>query len=460
MQSGPPAEDLHAILSRFHTWAGKDGANGNGKANGAPKEGIGEEGIREEGIREEGIREIPYEEAIRQHRSRQAARNQRRPAGPKTKAAPAPEPAAKPTDTPSTNLNEAQKELPLWVKNLPVIPDTEPVIELKAGLPSDLASEHTAPVAPPRAATRPTAGPHRAAKASVPKGPPAAKTAQRDIGEQACLDAFPKLPARAFVDLPSAPPTQRSKPQRRAAAPPARTAQPPAAAVQAKPAPPSLPSAITTAITTAPSAKLKPPVSSAKAAPEKASPAKAASSGVPGIRQAKPADSTVLLGAPAKCLPSSPVRRHVVKKKSASPAAAAKGRSRTLRRPAFRKVLASTMQQPKAALAPASKPAPDRTRRITTRFSPAEERRIERCATELGITVSAYLRQCALFAVTQKPLPEPPESTAGAKKRKAALRDPQPPMQYAAPAPSFLGGWLALLRNRFLGPSLRFSEDA
>src|SRR5581483_9407475 len=84
MQSGPPAEDLHAILSRFHTWAGKDAPNGNGQANGSPNE---------------GIREIPYEEAIRQHRSRQAARSQRRPADPKTKAAPAPQPTARPMDT-------------------------------------------------------------------------------------------------------------------------------------------------------------------------------------------------------------------------------------------------------------------------------------------------------------------------------------------------------------------------
>jgi hypothetical protein len=69
-----------------------------------------------------------------------------------------------------------------------------------------------------------------------------------------------------------------------------------------------------------------------------------------------------------------------------------------------------------------NKPAPDRTRRITTRFSLAEERRIGKCAAELGITVSSYLRQCALSSVTQKPLPEAPAPTAAAGTRKPPAR--------------------------------------
>jgi hypothetical protein len=31
---------------------------------------------------------------------------------------------------------------------------------------------------------------------------------------------------------------------------------------------------------------------------------------------------------------------------------------------------------------------------------------------------------------------------------------------YSVSAPSVLGGWLALLRNRFLGPPVRFSNQA
>jgi hypothetical protein len=107
-----------------------------------------------------------------------------------------------------------------------------------------------------------------------------------------------------------------------------------------------------------------------------------------------------------------------------------------------------------------NKPAPDRTRRITTRFSPAEERRIEKCAANLGITVSAYLRRCALSALTQKPLAETPAPLATARTRRLPRRATEQSVQYAAPAQSLFGGWLALLRNRFLGPPIRFAEDA
>jgi hypothetical protein len=166
---------------------------------------------------------------------------------------------------------------------------------------------------------------------------------------------------------------------------------------------------------------------------------------------------SALIGSPIQALPASPARRPVVKR--AGPASAAKSKLRTPRRPPFRQVLASTIQQPKAALALRDKPAQDRTRRITTRFSPGEERRLGKCAAELGITVSAYLRQCALTAVTQKPIPESPAPPASAKTRKPPARATEHPVPNAAPAP-LLGGWLALLRNRFLGPPVRFSEEA
>jgi hypothetical protein len=145
--------------------------------------------------------------------------------------------------------------------------------------------------------------------------------------------------------------------------------------------------------------------------------------------------------------------------KKSAPRHAAKPKSSPLKRPAFRQVLAGTIQQPKTA-ALKNKPAPDRTRRITTRFSAAEERRIEKCAAELGITVSAYLRRCALSAVTQNPLSESPAPLAPARTRKLPVRSTQQPTEYAAPGQSMFAGWLALLRNRFLGPPMRFSDDA
>lgn len=426
MQAGPPPEDLHAILSRFHNWAGKDPGNGNGHAKRTP---------------EEGIREIPYEEAIRQHRDRQAARSPRRTAASqKAKAATGTsQPATNPADTSSPDLSEPQEDMPLWVANLPVVPETEPVVELKAQAPE----EWRASPPPSAAAPNPPPAPRRGAKPSPTERATVTKSSKIEGREQVFLAAFPELPSSRFVDLPAVPLTQRSRPRRRVAAPPPPAPKQPVAPVQTSALKPA-----SAAVASAPSPKPKPPVNPAKASP-------------PAIAARPPARPTVhsaLIGSPIKALPASPARRPVVQK--AAPASAAKSKLRTPRRPPFRQVLASTIQQPKAVLALRNEPAPDRTRRITTRFSPAEERRLGKCAAELGITVSAYLRQCALSAVTQKPIPESPAPPAPAKTRKPPARNPEQPVPNAAPAPFLLGGWLALLRNRFLGPPVRFSEEA
>ncbi|HVT98779.1 MAG TPA: hypothetical protein VHE33_14845, partial [Acidobacteriaceae bacterium] len=135
MQAGPPPEDLHAILSRFHTWAGKNPGNGNGKTKGAA---------------EEGIREIPYEEAMRLHREREVARGTRRTATPgKKKETAATQAAGKVSDTGSPNPSESQEDLPLWVRNLSVVPDTEPFIELGATADAVAEQERTAVFDPP-----------------------------------------------------------------------------------------------------------------------------------------------------------------------------------------------------------------------------------------------------------------------------------------------------------------------
>jgi len=124
-------------------------------------------------------------------------------------------------------------------------------------------------------------------------------------------------------------------------------------------------------------------------------------------------------------------------------------------------VLAGTVQQPKALLAPKKKLEPDRTRRITTRFTPAEERRIERQAAALGITVSAYLRRCALCAVAaQNPAGAPAPENVKRTRRKTQASSALQSATYTSPPPSLFAGWFALLRNRFLGPPIRFSEEA
>jgi len=441
MQAGPPPEDLHAILGRFHTWSGKQPANGNGRAKGAP---------------EEGIREIPYEEAIRSHRNRQAAASRRRPAQ-KPQAAAPPQPSAQPTKTPSVTTSEPAEELPLWVANLPVVPDTEPVIELKAAPPPDVALEHEPFTMAPRTASRP-APPPRPARAVTEKRSTAATLVPGNISD-APLPAFSDLPARAFVDLPPTSLSQRSKPHRKTAAPstasqqakfsPAtvevsRLPEPPPAAPTPPPAPKTRPSALTTKSAPAPSASRT---------------QRQARTATPAKLTARPAAATsAIIRSTSKIAPALPSQPAIPRR--ATPTRSARQKPRAAKRAQFSKVLANTVRQPQALLASRNKPAPDRTRRITTRFSPAEERRIEKCAAELGLTVSAYMRQCALAAVTQKPLPESPEPPPAIKSRKPPARASQEPMQYAAPAPSLLGGWLALLRNRFLGPPIRFSEDA
>ena len=77
------------------------------------------------------------------------------------------------------------------------------------------------------------------------------------------------------------------------------------------------------------------------------------------------------------------------------------------------------------------------------------------------MTVSAYLRECALaMAASQNSLTLPSFTTRKARKSNAPEPAEYQQNAYSAPAPSLLGGWLSMLRNRFLGPAVRFSEQA
>lgn len=143
-------------------------------------------------------------------------------------------------------------------------------------------------------------------------------------------------------------------------------------------------------------------------------------------------------------------------KKDAAPSTA----SRTQRAeiPEFKKVLAKTIRKTPAPQTRTAKPPADRNQRITTRFSTAEQRRLERAAAQAGMTLSAWLRQCALRAEassTPQPAPAP-----RARRPKAAERAPlEAPTLFSASAPS-RAGWLTLLRQRFLSSPARFSERA
>jgi Mobilization protein NikA len=420
MQPGPNPENIDAILSRFQAWAEKHpaDANGNGHKNGAASE---------------EIREIPYDEAIRQHRSRQAAQTTRpTPSSGARKTAPSPpKSVAKPAPNPS-----AAEPLPAWASQLPVVPDTEPVIALNAtppapqlpDLPADPAT--SVPASAPLAAFNPAPTAARRARKSSPAARPSPAKAPKL--EASNPPSFPALPAQAFVDLPPTSFMTRRKSQRRTLSHPPQSRRTAAAAEAAPPHPPQR--------KTTPAPQPPPPKAAAIAAR-------------PPIQ---PARTSALIGSPIKTSPTLSLRATAARKTTAPPAP----QPRTPNHPPFRKVLATTVQHPKVQPAPRKKAEPDRTRRITTRFSPSEERRIEKWAAELGVTVSAYLRQCALATLAAQNNAEPKPVLGKKKTRKAPPQPSWQPRPYAASAPSLFGGWLSLLRNRFLGPPIRFSEDA
>lgn len=135
--------------------------------------------------------------------------------------------------------------------------------------------------------------------------------------------------------------------------------------------------------------------------------------------------------------------------------------TRTKAQNEFRHVLAKTVRAAKKPAAASKPKLPDRTRRFTTRFSATEERRIEKSAAAAGMTVSAYLRKCAL-AAEPSPATQPQKSRTAKKAQADSTASEQTETRlFLQPAsPSLFGGWLSLLRQRFLSSPARFSERA
>jgi hypothetical protein len=133
----------------------------------------------------------------------------------------------------------------------------------------------------------------------------------------------------------------------------------------------------------------------------------------------------------------------------------------TPKKPAFKKVLAKTVRNGSQSRQSTRRAAaaPDRNQRITTRFSAAEQRRLERAASQAGLTVSAWLRQCALHAEAGPARPIP-QTSIGKTEKAASLASPAGSTLFSTPAPSGLGNWITLLRQRFLSSPARFSERA
>ncbi len=128
------------------------------------------------------------------------------------------------------------------------------------------------------------------------------------------------------------------------------------------------------------------------------------------------------------------------------------GKGRPGKKPEFREVLACSVR------AEAPKKRQGRRQRVSVRLSSAEGRRLQQRATLAGLTISDYLRRSALEAETP--------GLGGRSSKEMRTRQGRPAM--AAPLSassagqnaSMLGGWIALLRNRFLASPTRFAERA
>ncbi|MGC2638575.1 MAG: hypothetical protein WA294_15440 [Acidobacteriaceae bacterium] len=128
--------------------------------------------------------------------------------------------------------------------------------------------------------------------------------------------------------------------------------------------------------------------------------------------------------------------------------------------PEFRQVLAKSVESSgsaapgQAAKAKAGKA--ERDQRVSVRLSREEERQLQQGAEQAGVTVSQYLRQCALK--------DQPASRA----KNAGIFAETPRVQLSAldnviaekATKAGFGDWITLLRNRFLSSPGRFAERA
>jgi hypothetical protein len=355
MQPGTNPDDLHTILSRFHTWADKQPGQSNG--NGASK-----------GHGADGIRTLTYEEALAQHRSQHAPPRRTRPSprgvgetGTAVAAAPGP----------------ASAQPPGAVQGQPL--------------------ESPSPQ-PPMLGLSPKA---------------AADTARADRFNSSREE-------QAFQE------NGRARAQER-----------------------PIPAQIT--------------VSTPRQSSKSAGKVSRAKSAVKVARQSKPAVAETGSGqiSVTTAKATSTAARLKSEKRSASIAVPEK------KNPEFRQVLVKSVrtadQKGNKTKRIRKRTEPERARRITTRFSAAEERRLEKAAERAGMTVSAYLRKCALAAEqAEAARPGTHRPAVPAKRRKAGSAELSMETQLFAPpaSTSLVGGWLSLLRQRLLSSPARFSERA
>ncbi len=339
-----PAEDLHSILNRFQTWAGKQPENHNGHKQNP-----------------EGVREIPMEEAMRQLRGRRATSTSRALEKPRVTPPPALATAVE------TKTEVVPKPAPANQAAVPPAKTTE--------IPgSEVAAQPTP--------TKRTVD--RKAHALSPMGATAARLA-------ATARRKPAVRKPEAMAKPAAAPVKRPVPKRDA--------------IQRAPA------QISRATATM-RAQFAMTVKSKKRTARKA----------------------------AK--PSRPATREPERRK-----AQANGK------PEFREVLARSVRAKK------QEKRQERRQRVSVRLSREEERRLQQRATQAGLTISEYLRQSALTVET----PRSETMRARTDIRTRTSRPATATPLFAASSTqnsSMLGGWIALLRNRFLALPARMAERA
>ncbi len=466
MQPGPNPDDLHTILSRFSSWAEKQPfvSNGNHHKN---------------GIETEEVREIPYEEAIRQFRKRRAAPTRQRargsvPANDSAKPEPAePDPAksdaakliaanliaahfeAVRADATSTPEPKAKVHAPVAAKDASkavmdsaASPDSEPTPKATLQPRIDLTEAIPWAITPARSPARVIKDSREGPKSNAVLNPRAPTATPELVSPEVALKANLKSVATAANDEAAKfVPQSKPLPQQHAVS----SAASPEDHIRAR-------------------MKRNPRSRQAEPAVQVVPPSKRIAASSPATPAIQPRPRVTKQAAPDPAKPAAQIgrlmTRHATGNATAGKrAATARTASRSKRHPAFRQILASTVdaKPAEAARKSASKKQapPDRNRRITTRFSTAEQRRIEKQAAQAGLTVSAWLRNCALAqsgSSTNPQAPKPP------KTENRGPAQPHRPSQdvtfFAPPASSMVGNFLTLLRQRFLASPRRFSEQA
>ena len=433
MQPGTNPDDLRDILSRFQSWAEKQPHTGNGNRH-------------TNGLEAEEIREIPYEEAIRQYRKRQS--HQARPRiQPAIAAADAPEridpQATAEAHVPAVVVRDAVADAAasLSPETAPAIATVQPQTDVTEIMPWAIA---------------PAERPARTIKDPANEGAAQPKELKRRASTTQPKSLSPEVGVQASPPLDKAAETEAA----------ARLVVQ-AKALSARYAAPSSAKAANQVIPQmkrhAPSGLAKPDVQVAPRSKR----LETSSLAKPAI-QARPRITKLAASGPSKA--ANQMRGQAIKQAAGASAAAkcavpAAAISRRKTHPAFRRILANSVHAKPAEgvkkAAPKKQAPPDRSRRITTRFSTAEQRRIEKQAAQAGLTVSAWLRRCVLAQSGSLTNPQAPNTPKAEKRGPAPSHSASAEVTLFAPAASStLGNWLTLLRQRFLASPHRFSERA